>query len=135
MRQSLAAGAAYFAIVFALGFVLGTIRVLVLSLAVGDIGGTLIEPPVMLAASSFVCGSLVLRFRVPPDWPDRLAMGGVAFGLLMAAELCMSILLFGRSPGAHLETYRSWGAIAGLVGQLLFAAMPLAQRKFRPLFQ
>jgi hypothetical protein len=58
-----------------------------------------------------------------------LIMGAVAFALLMIAELCLSMVLFGRSLIGHLEPYRSSSALLGLAGQLGFAAMPLIRQK------
>jgi ABC-type uncharacterized transport system permease subunit len=123
----LVAGLAYFAVVFAAGFVLGTLRVLVLAPYVGETGAVLAELPVMLALSWLVCGGLIRRLAVPGEWRHRLAMGGVAFVLLMVAELAVSVLAFGRTPAEHLETYRSWNAALGLAAQLAFAAFPLVR--------
>ena len=47
------------------------------------------------------------------------------FGLLMAAELAVSVLTFGRSLGDHLATYHTAAGLLGLAGQLVFAAFPL----------
>ena len=129
MKAALEAGAAYFAIVFAVGFVLGAVRVLVLLPRLGEIGGVLVELPIMLAVSWFVCGWLVGRFSVRAAWGHRLAMGGMAFVLLMIAELGVSILAFDRLVTEHLGAYRSWAPALGLAAQLAFAAFPLLQRK------
>ena len=55
------AGAAYFAIVFAVGFVLGALRVTFLAPAVGPLPAVALELPVMLAASWWTCGWLMRR--------------------------------------------------------------------------
>ncbi len=125
------AGVAYFAIVFAVGFALGTLRVLTLAPYLGEAGAVLVELPVMLAVSWLACGLVLDRWRVPAGWRHRLAVGGVAFALLMAAELGVSVLAFGRSVGEHFATYRSWGAALGLAAQVAFAAMPLVRRTGR----
>jgi hypothetical protein len=127
MTSALRAGVAYFAIVFSVGFIFGTIRVLVLVPRLGETGGVAVELPIMLSVSWFACGWLLERFSVRGRWGHRLAMGGVAFVLLMVAELGLSILAFGRSAAEHLGTYRSWGAALGLAGQVAFAAFPLAR--------
>lgn len=130
MTSALRAGVVYFAIVFAVGFVLGTIRVLVLAPRLGETGGVAVELPVMLSVSWIVCGRLLERSSVRRRWGDRLAMGFVAFVLLMAAELGVSVLAFGRSVAEHLGTYRSGGAALGLAAQVIFAAFPLARMGF-----
>jgi hypothetical protein len=128
MAAAVRAGVAYFAVVFAVGFALGTVRVLALAPRLGEAGAVLVELPVMLAVSWLACGLVLDRWRVPAGWRPRLAMGGVALGLLILAELGVSVLGFGRSVGEHFATYRSWGPALGLAAQLAFAAMPLARR-------
>jgi hypothetical protein len=129
MSRALAAGVAYFALIFALGFAFGTLRVLVLAPRLGAVGGTLLELPIILTASWVACGWLLDWFDVAPALRDRLLVGGIAYTLLMVAELAVSILMFGRSIGGHVETYKSVSAQAGLAGQVVFAAIPLLRRR------
>jgi hypothetical protein len=128
------AGIAYFALVFALGFVLGTARTLLLRDASG--GGrllaVLIELPIMLGASWFLCRSVVRRFAVAPTLAARAVMGGIAFALLMLAELGLGTLLAGRTPGEHFALYRQASYALGLAAQMAFALMPLLQRRMGP---
>jgi hypothetical protein len=51
-------------------------------------------------------------------------MGALAFGLLMALELGVSVLLFGNTPRAHLARYAETAALLGLAGQVVFGALP-----------
>ncbi|MEQ1864653.1 MAG: hypothetical protein ABL996_08360 [Micropepsaceae bacterium] len=127
MAAAIRAGVLYFAIVFMVGFVLGTIRVLVVIPRFGESNALLLELPVMLALSWFACTWLVGRYSVPPMASARLAMGAVAFLLLMVGELGVSVFGFGRSVAEHLEVYRSASAQLGLAAQLVFAAFPLLQ--------
>lgn len=127
MRAALKAGLAYFAIVFSVGALLGTLRVLVLAPRSGELLAVAIELPVMLAVSWVACRRLVARFSVPGRPAPRAAMGGLAFGLLMGAEIGVSVLGFGRTVAEHLEAYRSAAALMGLAGQIAFALFPLAQ--------
>jgi hypothetical protein len=53
-------------------------------------------------------------------------MGGLAFLLLMLAEMGLGAL-FGRTPAQHLLLYREPSYAIGLLAQILFAAVPLAQ--------
>jgi hypothetical protein len=116
------AGLAYFATVFAVGFALGTLRVLVVVPRVGEMAGLLIELPIMLLVSWVVCGWLLKRFSVQNKPSRGLLMGAVAFALLMVAELWVSVFAFGRSLAEHFESYRSLNAILGLAAQVAFAA-------------
>jgi hypothetical protein len=119
------AGGAYFAAVFAAGFALGTVRVLAVEPALGETGAVAVELPVMLAASWLACGWSLARFDVPRRLQARAVMGGLAFALLMLAELGMSMLGFGRTLTEHLTRYRDLPAALGLAGQLVFASFPM----------
>lgn len=125
----LGAGALYFALVFAVGFVLGALRVLVLAPALGQWGALLLELPVLLAASWLVAGRVILWCGLPAGWAPRLGMGAVAFALLMGAEFALGQLLFGRDLAAHLAHYRAPTTQLGLAAQLAFAAFPLLRRR------
>ena len=102
------AGAAYFAIVFALGFALGTVRMLVLIPHVGELGGVLIELPIMLIASFVICGALIKRFAVSDDYDARLVMGAITVALLMIAEFGVSIFIFRRGRTRSVAAARSF---------------------------
>jgi hypothetical protein len=59
------AGAFYALIVFLIGFIFGTLRVLLLAPRFGETAAVILETPVMLAASWFVCRWCVGRVDVP----------------------------------------------------------------------
>jgi hypothetical protein len=126
--RAVLAGAAYAGIVFAGGFVLGTIRVLALSPRLGELPAVQLELPIMLALSWTTCRRITRRFAVPDDREARWIMDGTGFALLMGAEMATSLFVFGRSISEHLATYASPAAAAGLAGQLLFAMFPILQR-------
>lgn len=131
MNAALRAGAAYFAIIFALGFVLGTIRVLLLTPAVGPTVAVLLELPVVLFASWQVCASLMRRYEVPNSTTARAAMGAFAFALLMLIEFTLATLVFRQSADAYLQGFREMHAVLGLLGQIGFALMPWLQQDGR----
>jgi hypothetical protein len=114
-------------IVFAIGFVLGTVRVLVVIPCFGETSGVLLELPLMLTAAWFICRKLILRLNVPSNAGDRLIMGGLAFALLMVAEIGVDVVAFGRPLLEHLEAYRSASAALGLAGQIAFGLFPFIQ--------
>ncbi len=125
-------GLAYFVLVFALGFLLGTVRTLLVRDAPssGRLLGVLIELPVMLSASWFLCRDVIRRLAVAPTFVARAVMGGVAFALLFLAELVLDVLLFGRTPGEHFALYREASYALGLAAQLGFGLMPLVQLRW-----
>lgn len=123
-RRAIAAGLSAFALVFGAGFVLGTIRVLLIVPRVGETAAVVAELPVMLAISWWVTGWAIRRWQVPPG-RDRVAMGVVAFAMLMAAELVLGLTLFNQPPGAWLASLMAMPGAIGLAAQIAFGIMPL----------
>jgi hypothetical protein len=128
-RTPILPGIAYFALVFALGFLLGTVRTFFVRDAPsgGRLLGVLIELPIMVSASWFLCRYVIHRFAVASTVVARAVMGGIAFALLLLAELAVGALLFGRSPGEHFALYRDASYALSLAAQIAFALMPLVQ--------
>ncbi|MDQ7010342.1 MAG: hypothetical protein Q9M29_00840, partial [Mariprofundaceae bacterium] len=62
--KALQAGIAYFAMVFAAGFMLGIVRVMLLAPNVGETLAVAIELPIMLAVSWISCSMLIDRYSV-----------------------------------------------------------------------
>lgn len=124
------AGAAYFAIVFAAGFALGTVRTLFLAPRFGELFAVVLELPVMLAVSWIACGWVLVRFAVPRDTGSRLGMGGVAFGLLMLAEVVLSVYAFGRSVSEYADALMTPHGLIGLGGQVIFGALPWVRARW-----
>lgn len=116
------AAAAYWALIFALGFVLGTVRTLWGADALGEGNFILIEIPVMLSASWLAARRLVARYEVPRGLP-ALAMGGIAFALLMLAEAALTAML-GGDPMDWLASLAASPALYGFAGQIAFGLMP-----------
>jgi uncharacterized membrane protein YqjE len=55
LKRALLAGTTYFLALFALGFLLGTIRVVFVAPRYGQLTGTLAEVPVVLTAAYVIC--------------------------------------------------------------------------------
>lgn len=129
MSAALPSGLLYAAVVFAAGFLLGTLRVLVVGPTVGETAAVLIELPIILAVSWIVCRWVVQRLEVPGDVTARLAMGAVALVALLLAEAAISLTLFGRTFAEFLATYRTTSGQTGLAGQIAFALFPWLQAR------
>lgn len=125
MRGAWTAAACYFAAVFALGFALGTVRVLLLLPVLGEGLAVLLELPIMLAFSWWIAGRIIARLDVAPAVLPRIIMGGGAFALLMLAELMLATQGFGRSLTEHFAHYLTLPGAVGLAGQGVFGAIPL----------
>lgn len=119
-------GVLYFAAVFAIGFVFGTFRTLVLAPRLGELAAVAIELPMMLSAAWIICGWL-LRDR-KASLSEATGMAAVAFLLLMLAEAALSVVLSGRTVTEHLALYSEPAHLLGLAGQIAFASFPLIRR-------
>ncbi len=129
-QSAVKAGIFYFVLMFALGFLLGIIRIRLLNPNFGAVAGLAIELPIILMLAWVICGWLVRSFRVPTQKQARLVMGAIAFVLLIVAEFAVAWLGLKQSPLQHLAEYSAPSALIGLAAQILFAAMPLLRLKF-----
>ena len=120
----LKAALAYFALLFALGWVLGPIRELAVIPRFGLAAGLLLEAPIMLAVMVLAARWSVRRFAVPDTFGARAAMGLIALALLLASELAGTRLVRGLSFAEWLAAFQGVGAISLLLF-LLFATLPL----------
>lgn len=127
MFSVVAAGVAYFAIIFGAGFLLGMVRIFFLMPRIGETVAVIVELPVMLMLSWVIAGWLIARFDIAPRLTPRLSMGGLAFVLLMLGELGISTMGLGQTLSEHLGRYENISAILGLAGQLIFAMFPAMQ--------
>lgn len=114
----------YFGIAFAAGFVLGVGRVLALEPRVGEVVAVLIECPIILFIS-FRAARWTLRHYAPAaELKQRLAIGLLAFVLLMGAELGLT-----TARGVGLREYLGNRAepagVIGLASQFVFALIPM----------
>ena len=110
--------------VFALGFVLGALRVLWLAPYIGETAAVLAEQPVMLTVSWLAARWLVRRQHIARP-RARLVMGATAFAMLMMAELMLAVLLFGQAPRQWFDGVMTMPGPIGLTGQMVFDLMPL----------
>lgn len=114
---------AYALAVFVAGFALGALRVLWLGPAVGELVAVALELPVMLAVSWVAAGAVLRRWPVE----RRLAMGGLAFAVLMACEAGLALAL-GETPGGFALHLATAPGLLGLAGQVGFAVIPRVRR-------
>jgi hypothetical protein len=136
LASSIKAGVAYAVTVFAIGFLLGTARVLLLAPRVGSTIAVSVETPVILAASWYVSGIAMKRLVVGAEIRTRILVGAVAFVTLMILEIALSMSLFHKSFGEYLAGLRSPAGAIGFAAQVCFATFPLlnviVSRPFAP---
>jgi hypothetical protein len=123
--QTLKAGVLYFALVFGAGVVLGPMRALWVVPHLGERIAELLEAPLMLVVTMLAGRWIVRRLAVPPTWSSRLGMGGVALGLLLAAEWTLGIWLRGLSISEYVASRDPVAGTVYLVMLGVFAPMPL----------
>ena len=83
----------YFGIVFAAGFVLGTVRIFFLAPVTGDLTAVLLEMPIILAMSWWAAGIATRKQPHLATPSARLRIGAIAFLGLMVAEASLAIAL------------------------------------------
>ena len=119
--QILKAGMLYFALVFGAGFVLGTIRTLLVVPRVGTRMAELMEMPIMLVVTIVVSRWVVLRLLVPFVPFARLGMGGI--GRRTSAEVLPA------DCGRQAARARNDARVAGIFFELEQAAGAAGKRK------
>jgi hypothetical protein len=123
--RTIEAGVLYFALVFAAGFVLGTIRTLWVVPRFGTRTAELMETPIMLVVTIAAARWTVLRFAVPSVPSARLVTGGIALVLMLVAEFGVMLWLRGLSIREYLPTRDPVSGTVYYVMLAVFAIMPL----------
>ncbi len=122
---SVLGGLVYFAITFAVGFLLGVVRQLFLAPALGDTAGLLIEAPLILVTAYYVARAVVRGLPVPSTTIDRLVVGGVGLSALLATEYAMAAVLRGWTLQQWLEALATRNGAISLAMFSVFAVIPL----------
>ena len=120
----LKAALVYFALVFSVGFLLGTVRVLYIVPRVGVRTAELSESPLMLLATIFVARWVCRKFCKWREPIQSVGVGLIAVVLLLAADLIVGVGLRGMSSG---RVFTERDPVSGFVyyGLLcVFAFMP-----------
>ncbi len=123
LPQPLRAGILYFLLVFGAGFLLGTIRVLLLLPLLDERTAELLEMPLMLVVIYFAA-RFILRRHPGLDKAGAVAAGLTAFVLLLAVEFTLVLALRGMTIADYYDSRDPVALGAYLVSLLLFAAMP-----------
>jgi len=120
------AGAVYFVLVFAVGFALGVIRVVLVVPALGERWAELLETPLMIAASYLAARWTVRRFGVPVDRiAQRLGIGLIGLALLLGAEIGVVLRLRGLSISEYVAGRDPVSGGVYVLALLVFSVMPV----------
>ena len=125
VKQLAAPALTYFAIVFGVGFFLGSIRVLWLVPQLGVRYAELAEMPIMLLAVFFAARWVTQYFAVPPATSARLVVGISALICLLIVEFTVVLWLQGISIAESFANRDPISGAAYLVSLILFSLMPL----------
>jgi hypothetical protein len=121
----LKSGLLYFALVFAVGFMLGPVRIFWIAPRVGARTAELLEAPVMLLVSVVVARWIVRRLGVSSKLSSRLGMAALALGLMLLAEFTLVISLRRVSIRQYLAERDPVAGVVYYVTLGVFALMPL----------
>lgn len=125
MKRALIATSTYFVALFCLGFILGTIRVLLVAPRLGVLSATLLEVPIMLTAAFFLCRWTIGRWLVPPTLSARGVMALWFLVLLALFEALVGVALFGRTLTGTWSGLANPAGLIGLTAQSIAALLPL----------
>ena len=117
-------GTIYFALVFAAGLVLGTIRVLALEPRIGARYAELIEMPVMLFVIYQSARYVVSKMPHTKAGIPYFNMGVTALALLLLLEFTLVLGLQGMSIGQYFDSRDEIAFGAYIVSLIIFAFMP-----------
>jgi hypothetical protein len=125
MKETPKAGVLYFALVFAAGFVLGTVRTLWIAPRLGVRTAELMEQPIMLGVTILAARWVVRRLGIPPLWPRRLAMGCIALDLMLLVEFTVVLWIRGLTLRGYIEARDPVSGAAYAIALGAFVAMPI----------
>jgi predicted membrane-bound spermidine synthase len=127
----------YFAMVFAVGFVLGAIRVLYVVPLMGEDQAELLEAPLMVLVCYLSARYLVGLVGEELTVGHMLQIGLLALGLLLAIECTLVLTLRGMSVAEYVAAKQNLAGLAYLISLVLFALFPylLYRLKYRSVNQ
>lgn len=125
----LAGALLYFANVFAVGFVLGAVRVPFVVPMIGERYAELAEMPLMFIAIYLAAGHVVGKFRTTVRSSALLVLGFLSLVLLLIAELLLAVALAGRGLAEYISSRDPVSGTVYLLMLLVFAAMPWFRRE------
>jgi dolichyl-phosphate-mannose--protein O-mannosyl transferase len=123
--QILEAGLVYFALVFGLGFILGSIRVPFIVPRLGQRKAELLEMPFMLVGIMLAARFVLKQFVLPNTILAYLSVGILALSLVLIAELLMLVALQGNTIKQYFKNRDSVSGSVYMLLLIVFALMPL----------
>ncbi len=125
VKETLKGGVLYFALVFAAGFVLGTIRTLWVVPRLGLRTAELAEAPIMVGISILAARWVVRHFSITSPWPRRLAVGCIALGLMLLVEFTFLLWVRGLTVRGYFEARDPVSGAVYFAALAAFALIPI----------
>ncbi|MEO7039404.1 MAG: hypothetical protein ABI446_07540 [Gemmatimonadaceae bacterium] len=119
------AGTVYFMFLFALGFVLGIIRVTYVAPRFGQLAATFAEVPVILVAALALCRWTMRHWQVSSAMTIRWAIALWFLTLLFTFETLLGVALFGRTASAQWAALTTPAGLLGISAQIIAALLPV----------
>ncbi len=123
----------YASFMFLIGFVLGSVRQVLIVPNTGLVMALKIETPIMIFASALAAIMIVRPPRAQGNLVSRLAIGFFGLIFLLIAENILALLAYGSSAFSYWGSLAPEAQILNFVGLLAFALMPALVGSFRTL--
>jgi len=124
VSQTIRLALLYFGIVFAVGFVLGSLRVMFVVPAIGERWAELLEMPLMLLAITYTAKYLVYTNILPIGLKGWLYVGVFALIFLLAVEFTVVLGLRDISLSEYFHSKDIMTGTAYLISLIIFMLMP-----------
>lgn len=124
----------YFTIVFLVGFILGTLRVLFLVPALGDRYAELIEMPFMLTAIYYSARYIVDRYSAIKTLSDFIYLGILALLMLLLFEFTIVLGVRGMTIDQYISSRDPISGTVYVLSLFIFMIMPfvIARTRSKP---
>lgn len=121
----------YFGLIFTAGFILGTLRELLLAPNIGASTAELIEIPVMLLIIVSSARLTVNRYPLK-NLIQYLTLGVAALAVLLAAEITLVLWLRNMTLSTYIASKQNLAGLAYLLSLIFFALAPYLSARSRP---
>jgi hypothetical protein len=125
MHRILSTSLLYFGLVFAAGFALAPVRILLLAPRLGERLAELVKLPLMILISWLVAAWLMRRKLMPYRRWQRILVGALALLLILLAEFWVVLFVREITLAEYFATRDPVAAAAYYLSLFLFAAMPI----------
>lgn len=132
LQLAVKAGALYFALVFAAGFILGIIRTVWVVPRLGTPWAEILEAPFMVLISFLAACWVVRRLSLPPSLRLRIAVGLIGLIFMLLAEFSFALWIRGLAFREYWSQRHPLATSVYFAALVLFALMPAFVQPTQP---